>query len=109
MAEEMVELACLCGEVFRQRVAAPIASVMRRTWEKVHQGAGHGPTDPATAAKARQDQEEGLLRELDGPEAALTIKLLAALRSEGPMAGKSARRRERAAAAPPPIDPAPRG
>ncbi len=103
MTEEVVELACLCGEVFRGRVGAPIASNIRYAWGKVHRGPGHGPTDPETALKARLDQEDALLSELDGPEAALTVKLLAALRGVG------VRRPERVAGVPPPTGPAPRG
>ena len=37
--------------------------VLKETWESVHKGEGHGPTDAATARKARAREEQQATKE----------------------------------------------
>jgi hypothetical protein len=60
---------CLCGGAARgtlgggQGTLDRAIQVLKETWETVHKGEGHGPTDPATARKARARQEREATKE----------------------------------------------
>jgi len=74
-----ISLACICGEVLHIDVDVEAQQSLRRGWEAVHSGSGHGPTDAAGAARARLSLAEALLSGTKGGERKVYRSLLKAL------------------------------
>lgn len=49
---------CLCGAAMQVRSEPPaLAELLAAEFDKRHEGDGHGPTSPATAAAARRRED----------------------------------------------------
>ncbi len=85
---ERLCLACRCGQALQINVPARAERAVRRSWQRVHQGNGHGPASPEALIDARLEEEHALLGELRGTEAFAAAALLGAVWSSSPR-GKS--------------------